>query len=104
MKAGDTTNSGFFLIEGVVKSCRPPIEERFRTLIEANCERPFDWYKDLGLDKANASRIRRGITIPPEWFRIKIANYFKVDSATIWKAPEIISADELNKQQEEKKC
>ena len=81
----------FFLNEEVEKGCDDyeeqsykEIEIRFETLINANCERPFDWYKDLELDKSYASRVRRGLIIPPKWLRIKIAQYFKTDSATIW--------------------
>ena len=80
---------------GVVKSGGRAIEIRFRALIERGCEAPFDWYKDLGLDKSYASKVRRGLIIPPGWLRIKIAQYFKTDSSTIWKIPEIISADKL---------
>ena len=78
----------FFYVEGVDKGCEAhsykPIAVRFDTLINANCEKPFDWYKELGLDKSVASRIRRGLVIPPRWMRIQIAQYFKTDSATIW--------------------
>lgn len=73
----------------VVKGGRSVIEIRFETLINANCEAPFDWYKDLGMDKSHASKIRRGLVIPPKWWRIKIAQYFKTDSATIWTTEEI---------------
>ncbi len=94
---GDT----FFLNKGVGKRGYDAIETRFETLIEHNKEKPFDWYKKIGLDKSDASKIRRGLIIPPEWLRIKIANHFKTDSSTIWKIPEIISINKLNQKENE---
>lgn len=89
-------DSDFFLNNEVGYGWRNAIEERFKALIEAKKEAPYDWYKNLGIDKGDASRIRRGLIVPKEWLRIKIANYFGVDSSVIWKVPEIISADKLN--------
>jgi len=85
--------------EGVVKGCYEPIEIRFQTLINSKCEAPFDWYKSLGLDKSNASRIRRGLIIPPQWLRIKIAHYFETDSSTIWKIQDMPHIKQLLKKQ-----
>lgn len=96
-------NETFFLDEGVGKSGSDTIKTRFETLIEHNREKPFDWYKELGLDKSDASKIRRGLIIPPEWLRIKIANHFKTDSSTLWKVHEIVSANGIN-QKENKIC
>lgn len=31
------------------------------------------------------SRVRRGLIIPPLFMRVRIADFFKVDSAVIWK-------------------
>ena len=95
-------DNSFFCEERVVKSGYYPIEVRFKALINIEGNAPFDWYKDLGLDKSYASKIRRGIIIPPEWMRIKIAKYFKTDSSTIWKMPEILSADKLNEVRDER--
>lgn len=78
----DDTSKKFNL--EVEKGGYTPIEIRFETLINTHCEAPFDWYKDLQMDKSYASKIRRGLIIPPKWLRIKIAQYFKTDSATIW--------------------
>ncbi len=88
-------------IRGVVKSGYAPIEIRFQTLINASCEAPFDWYKDLGLDKSYASKIRRGLIIPPVWLRIKIAQYFKTDSSTIWRIQDLDYIKELIKTQKD---
>jgi len=82
-------DNSFFCIEEVEKGGYEPISIRFETLINAHCEAPFDWYKDLDLDKSYASKVRRGLIIPPKWMRIKIAQYFKVDSATIWTAQDL---------------
>lgn len=75
---------GFFYERAVGKGVYEPIQIRFQTLVNACCEKPFSWYKELDLDKSYASKIRRGIIIPPRWLRIRIAHHFKTDSATIW--------------------
>ena len=92
-QAKDKLKEDFFCEGQVEKGGYTLIEIRFQTLINANCESPFDWYKDLGLDKSYASKVRRGLIIPPKWMRIKIAGYFKTDSMTIWPTPTIVSAD-----------
>ncbi|PIO08115.1 hypothetical protein COU59_02210 [Candidatus Pacearchaeota archaeon CG10_big_fil_rev_8_21_14_0_10_34_12] len=98
-----STEETFFCDKGVGNGCDghsyKPIEIRFETLINANCEKPFDWYKELGLDKSTASRIRRGLIVPPKWLRIKIAQYFKTDSATIWTNSDLPYLREILKQQ-----
>lgn len=61
-----------------------PIEVRFETLVASHNQSSSAWYKDLGIDKSDASKIRRGLVIPTKEIRIAIAQYWKVDSATIW--------------------
>lgn len=93
--------------EAVGKSGYRPIEIRFETLINAHCEAPFEWYKDLGLDKSDASKIRRGLVIPPKWLRIKIAQYFKTDSTTIWTLEDLPHLRKILKKQKgrrEERC
>jgi len=90
-------SSPIFLIHSVEKGGRRHIEITFDTLIFQRRERPFDWYKNLELDKSIASKIRRGIIIPPRWLRIKIADYFKVDTSTIWYSQEMLITDEGEK-------
>lgn len=85
--------SNLFLAHTVEKRGKRHIEITFDTLILQKRERPFDWYKSLELDKSYSSKIRRGVIIPPRWLRTKIANYFGVDSTTIWFASEMILAD-----------
>ncbi len=81
---GKDSNKAFFSPHAVVSGCSSPILVRFETLIASHCELPYEWYKDLGIDKASASRIRRGLVVPSKEWRIKIAHYFNVDSTTIW--------------------
>ena len=78
-----STNS-FSSSEAVVKRGSEAIEARFETLWNSKGQSPSQWYNDLGIDKSNASKIRRGILIPPKHIRIQIAQYFGVDSVTIW--------------------
>jgi len=99
----NTNNSSedpFFCDNRVVNSCYEPIRIRFEALINSKCEAPYDWYKDLGLDKGNASKIRRGLVIPPEYLRIKIAHYFEVDSSTIWKVKDLIKFEQIKKREQ----
>ena len=85
-----STDKVFFSPVAVGDSRVSPIGFRFETLIASHCELPYDWYKALGIDKSDASKIRRGLVIPFREWRIKIANYFGVDSTTIWTAHDII--------------
>ncbi len=85
----------FFIAQSVEKGGRRHIEITFDTLIFQKREKPFDWYQDetLKLDKSIASKIRRGVIIPPRWLRIKISNYFDVDTSAIWYSQEMLLAD-----------
>lgn len=89
----NSRDSPFFIAVSVVKSGRRHIEITFDTLIFQKRERPFDWYKSLELDKSLASKIRRGVIIPPRWLRIKIADYFSVDTNAIWYSQEMLLVD-----------
>jgi len=92
----------FFLNEGVGKSGREYIENAFEILILRKCDRPFDWYKKLDLDKSDASKIRRGLIIPPLWLRLKIAQYFEVDSTAIWRFEDLPYIRKLLTKQKER--
>lgn len=83
-EVGNSSSVDIFSRGSVVGGCDNPIQIRIDTLISSKCDLPYDWYKELGLDKGNASRIRRGLIIPSKEWRIKIAQYFGVDSTTIW--------------------
>lgn len=83
-KISNSKDKAFFSSDAVDEGGRGVIEIRFETLIAANCQMPYDWYKLLRIDKSLASKIRRGIIIPKKEMRIRIASHFKCDSATIW--------------------
>ena len=87
------TDQPFFIAQSVVKGGRKHIQITFDTLIFQRKERPFDWYKKLDLDKSLGSKIRRGFIIPPRWLRIKIADYFGVDTSMIWYSAEMVLTD-----------
>ena len=93
----------FFIDNTKGKQGYEQIMIRFDTLIKANCERPFDWYKKLGIDQSDASKIRRGLMIPPRWLRISIAQHFKTDSANMWTVDDLPHIRSIIKKQERKK-
>jgi len=100
----DNQSLNYNSIKEGVGVCRyAPIEIRFMALINAKCEAPYDWYKDLGIDRSDASKIRRGLLIPQEWLRIKIAHYFETDSSTIWKVQDLPHIKQLLKKQNKTK-
>jgi len=88
MKMDNIKDKPFFIAEGVGESWKEAIEIRFNALIEQRREKLWEWYQKIGLDKADASRIKRGLIIPNQAWKIKIAQYFGVDSTTIWKVPD----------------
>lgn len=103
MENPDTnTQPDFFLTEAVEKGVKGLIEQRFDVLLKERGIKWADAYNEIGLNKSYASKIRRGLVIPPVWMRIKIAQFFKVDTSVIWREPELISAFEVQKKEEEK--
>lgn len=84
-------NKDFSLPLVVGKSGREYIEGCFEVLILRQGIRPYEWYQDedISLDKSDASKIRRGLVIPPLWLRLKIAKYFEVDSSLIWRTEDL---------------
>ena len=90
-----------FLSKGVGKSGREYIENTFEILILKKCDKPFDWYKELDLDKSDASKIRRGLMIPPLWLRLKISAYFGIDSTALWRFEDLEYIREVSKKQKE---
>lgn len=89
------SHSSFFYAEGVAKGILHPIAQRFDVLLKERGLKWADAYHEVGLNKGYASKIRRGLIIPPLWLRIKIAQFFKVDTSVIWRIPEIQSADKI---------
>jgi len=98
----DNANQNFFLAKGVETGVTKPIEQRFDVLLKERGLKWFEAYKEIGLHKSYASKVRRGLIIPPLWMRIKIAQFFKVDTSVIWREPEMISAFEMQKKLKEK--
>lgn len=90
LKMNNSTEKDFFYQEMVGNSGKRPIELRLETLIANKRELPWEWYKALGIDKSDASKIRRGVIIPSREWRIKIAIHFGVDSCTIWTPIDIL--------------
>ncbi len=101
-KQQNSEGENFFLNKGVGKSGREYIENAFDILILKKCDKPFDWYKELDLDKSDASKIRRGLLIPPLWLRLRISAYFGIDSTAIWRIEDLLYIKKLIKEQEEK--
>lgn len=92
-------------VQGVGKRGREYIEHCFDVLILKKLDKPFSWYQDktISLDKSDASKIRRGLVIPPLWMRLKIAKYFEVDSTLIWRLEDLpYIREQLKKQEKEK--
>jgi len=96
-------NKDFFIAEAVGKRGREYIETTIGVLILKKGDRPYEWYQDrsISIDKSNASKIRRGLEIPPLWLRLKIAAYFGVDSTLIWRFEDLPYIREVLKKQQE---
>lgn len=69
------------------------IQETFRTLLLQKKVKQKDLGYFLGLSKASTSRIVNGKQIPELRVRLKIAEYFAVDTSLIWRVPIILPAD-----------
>lgn len=100
-EVADSENEASFLNDKVGKSGGEHIEKCFETLVLKKGDRPFDWYQSEGisLDKSEASKIRRGLLIPPLWLRLKISKYFGCDSTMIWRIEDMDYIKEVLKQQ-----
>ena len=89
-------DSSFFLVREVEKSGHKGIEKTFEALL---LERGLSWSQaynseELRFDKSYASKVRRGIIIPPLWQQIKIARFFKIDSTVIWNSKNMEEEDD----------
>lgn len=62
--------------------------------VRDNSNESTTWYKKLGIDRSDASKIRRGLMIPSHDLRLKISKYFKIDSTFIWRREDM---DEIRK-------
>lgn len=71
------------------------IQETFKTLLLQKKVKQRDLGYFLGLSKASISRIVNGKQIPELRLRLKIAEFFAVDTSLIWRVPIILPADAL---------
>lgn len=81
----DNIQKDFFYDSEVESSCYKPIKTIFETLLLQKKIKQQDLADSLGIDKAYISRVVNGLYIPDIDMRLKIAAYFGVDSALIWR-------------------
>ena len=77
--------TNFFLKGGVENCCYPYLKSIFETLLLQKKSKQQDLADFLGLDKAYISRMVNGLVIPPLRVRLKVAEFFGVDSVLIWR-------------------
>lgn len=76
----------------VEKRCWSPIRIRFESLFTQFGKSRAELTRFLAWDKARTSRIVNGQEIPNLPFRVKIASFFSVDTASIWENPDCLEA------------
>lgn len=81
---------------GVTSSSQYQIQETFRTLLLQKKVKQKDLGRYLGLAKASISRFCNGKQIPELRIRLKIAEFFGVDTSLIWRVPIIVPANTLD--------
>jgi len=81
----DISSQNFFLVKGVEVCCYPHLKSIFDTLLLQKKVRQQQLADFLGLDKAYISRMVNGLCIPPLRVRLKVAEFFGVDSVLIWR-------------------
>ena len=72
----------------VDKSCWSIIRQRFETLFAEHKKARRDLIDFLSYDKAKISRIVNGQEIPKLQDRVRIAQFFRIDSCVIWENPD----------------
>lgn len=95
----NSTQSDFFLIEGVEKRFSSDVRVRIETLL---AERGLKWsevYQKLGWHKTFASKVFNGRYIPPLWQRVALSKVLEIDSSVIWQVPPIQSAETIAEQE-----
>ena len=78
----------------VDSSCRNDIKTIFETLLLQKKCKQQDLADYLNVDKAYVSRMVHGIQIPPLRIRLKVAEFFNVDSCLIWRNGEVKNAEQ----------
>lgn len=81
----DTSSQNFFLDNGVEDCCYPHLKIIFKTLLLQKKIKQQELADHLQLDKAYISRMVNGRSIPPLRVRLKVAEFFGVDSVLIWR-------------------
>jgi hypothetical protein len=79
------TTNDFFNVHGVENSCYAHLRTTFDVLLLQKKVKQQELANFLGLDKAYISRMCNGLTIPPLAIRLKVAQFFGVDSVLIWR-------------------
>ncbi len=101
-KQQNSEGEHFFLDVGVESGCENPLRIIFDTLLlQKKCSQQ-DLADSLGFDKAFISRICNGKEIPVLKTRLKIAEFFGVDSSLIWRYQDLLYIKKLIKEQEDK--
>jgi plasmid maintenance system antidote protein VapI len=88
-------DSPFFNVHGVEVCCFSHLRNTFDVLLLQKKVKQQELADYLGIDKAYVSRMCNGLTIPPLTVRLKVAQFFGVDSVLIWRVSKIQSADKL---------
>src|SRR3989338_4525829 len=81
-------------LEEVDRRCKGDIYCIFQTLFLQRKSKQQDLADYLAVNKAYVSRMTHGIQIPPLRIRLKVAEFFSVDSCLIWRDFEIKTAEE----------
>ena len=84
----NSSDPNFFLDNKVEGSCNHDLYNRFQTLLLQKKCKQQDLADYCGLDKAYISRVVHGIYIPILRIKLKIAEFFGVDSRLIWQEDE----------------
>lgn len=102
-ESSNSTKEPFFSQEQGGVCGIPHIYYTFKTLIERDFSKfdktPTSWYKCCSLDRSDASKIKRGLLIPPLYVRLKISRYFGIDSSQIWRREDIAEIRKLLQKQ-----
>jgi hypothetical protein len=78
-------DSDFFCVKGIENCCYPHLRNTFDVLLLQKKVKQQELADFLHLDKAYVSRMCNGLEIPPLRIRLKVAEFFSVDSVLIWR-------------------
>ena len=92
----------FLVTQSVEKSFYAPIYYRFQVLFDKNHTYQQTIADKLNIDKGFVSRIVRGLEIPGHKTRMEIAEFFGVDSSTIWRMEDLPYIEETQEKLKER--